>query len=212
VLNAGPNDAYRFNWNTPLILSPHNPSIVWLGGNRLFKSYNRGDTWIGSQDLTKNIDRNTVALLEYLRSRAAFENAASSPTAPSSDPGITCAAGAPKFGTGYNAGQSRVGCDICRGCKAGPGCRIISIGSLASMRRSSMRPPYVAVDGHRSDDLKSYLFVTHDYGAWTSVASNLPTFGNIQVVARIRRTKIFMSAASSVSSHRPMPARPGTGS
>ena len=31
-------DQYRFNWNTPFQLSPHNPSIVWLGGNRLFKS------------------------------------------------------------------------------------------------------------------------------------------------------------------------------
>ena len=40
---------YRFNWNTPFQLSPHNPSIVWLGGNRLFKSYNRGDTWIGER-------------------------------------------------------------------------------------------------------------------------------------------------------------------
>ena len=48
MLNAGPTDAYRFNWNTPFMLSPHNPSIVWLGGNRLFKSYNRGDTWIAS--------------------------------------------------------------------------------------------------------------------------------------------------------------------
>ena len=58
-----PGDAYRFNWNTPFIMSPHNPSIVWLGGNRLFKSYNRGDTWVASADLTKQIDRNTVALM-----------------------------------------------------------------------------------------------------------------------------------------------------
>ena len=38
VLNAQPGESYRFNWNTPLLLSPHNPNIVWLGGNRLFKS------------------------------------------------------------------------------------------------------------------------------------------------------------------------------
>src|SRR5262249_37381736 len=63
VINAGPNDVYRFNWNTPYILSPHNPSIVWLGGNRLFKSYNRGDTWVASADLTKQIDRNKVELM-----------------------------------------------------------------------------------------------------------------------------------------------------
>src|SRR4029077_1176080 len=30
VINAVPGDAYRFNWNTPVIMSPHNPKIVWL--------------------------------------------------------------------------------------------------------------------------------------------------------------------------------------
>ena len=53
VLNAIPGDNYRFNWNTPVIMSPHNPKIVWLGGNRLFKSYNQGDTWVASEDLTE---------------------------------------------------------------------------------------------------------------------------------------------------------------
>ena len=63
VLNASPGEQYRFNWNTPFQLSPHNPSIVWLGGNRLFKSLNRGDTWTASADLTKQIDRNTVSIM-----------------------------------------------------------------------------------------------------------------------------------------------------
>ena len=63
MLNAGKTDLYRFNWNTPFQLSPHNPSIIWLGGNRLFKSYNRGDTWIASADLTKQIDRNKMTLM-----------------------------------------------------------------------------------------------------------------------------------------------------
>src|SRR5437870_12149149 len=63
VLNAKTGDQYRFNWNTPVIMSPHNPKIVWLGGNRLFKSYNQGDTWVASADLTKQIDRNTVAMM-----------------------------------------------------------------------------------------------------------------------------------------------------
>src|SRR5688572_24161695 len=63
VLNAAPSDQYRFNWNTPFQLSPHNPSVIWLGGNRLFKSYNRGDTWTASPDLTKQIDRNVVSVM-----------------------------------------------------------------------------------------------------------------------------------------------------
>src|SRR6266511_5238047 len=36
---------------------------IWFGGNRLFKSYNRGDTWMASADLTKQIDRSKVSLM-----------------------------------------------------------------------------------------------------------------------------------------------------
>jgi hypothetical protein len=43
---------------------------------------------------------------------------------------------------------------------------------------------YVAVDGHRSNDLKPYLYATRDFGrTWTNIAGNLPSYGNIQVVA-----------------------------
>ena len=53
-----PGTNFRFYWNTPFILSPHNPRTIYLGGDRLFRSYDRGDTWIASPDLTKNIGRN----------------------------------------------------------------------------------------------------------------------------------------------------------
>jgi hypothetical protein len=42
---------------------------------------------------------------------------------------------------------------------------------------------YVAIDGHRSDDLKPYVFVTRDYGrSWTKVSDGLPQYGNLQVI------------------------------
>src|SRR5262249_33718270 len=64
VINGVQGEQYRFNWNTPVIMSPHNPKIVYLGGNHLFKSYNQGDTWVASvKDLTKNVDRATVDLM-----------------------------------------------------------------------------------------------------------------------------------------------------
>jgi hypothetical protein len=56
VINAEVGENYRFNWNTPFILSPHNPDILYLGGNRIFKSVDRGTSWVESADLTKQID------------------------------------------------------------------------------------------------------------------------------------------------------------
>jgi photosystem II stability/assembly factor-like uncharacterized protein len=45
--------AYRFNWNAPILVSPHNPRILFFGGNHVFKSIDRGDAWeVLSPDLT----------------------------------------------------------------------------------------------------------------------------------------------------------------
>src|SRR5581483_5357589 len=49
---------------------------------------------------------------------------------------------------------------------------------------------YVSVDGHRSDDLKPYVFVTHDYGAsFQNITGNLPAFGNVQVIREDPKNK-----------------------
>ncbi|MGA2263611.1 MAG: hypothetical protein ABSH28_19515 [Acidobacteriota bacterium] len=46
---------YRFTWNVPLALSPHDPKVIYLGGNVLFRSENRGQSWTTiSPDLTRN--------------------------------------------------------------------------------------------------------------------------------------------------------------
>jgi hypothetical protein len=52
---GGVRSPFRFNWSTPIYLSPHNPSIVYMGGQHLFRSEDRGDHWmIISPDLTTN--------------------------------------------------------------------------------------------------------------------------------------------------------------
>ena len=53
----------RWNWNTPFILSPHNPRVVFAGGNRLYKSLDQGNSWTMSPDLTKNIDTDEVQIM-----------------------------------------------------------------------------------------------------------------------------------------------------
>ncbi|MEW6367763.1 MAG: glycosyl hydrolase [Acidobacteriota bacterium] len=53
--------AYRFNWVSPILLSPHSPDIVYFGGNKLFRSLNRGDKWTPvSGDLTSNREQGDV--------------------------------------------------------------------------------------------------------------------------------------------------------
>jgi photosystem II stability/assembly factor-like uncharacterized protein len=55
---------YRWNWNTPIHISPHNSATIYVGGNRVFKSTDRGQSWTPiSEELTQNVDRETLSLM-----------------------------------------------------------------------------------------------------------------------------------------------------
>jgi photosystem II stability/assembly factor-like uncharacterized protein len=196
VLNASPGDQYRFNWNTPFILSPHNPSIVWFGGSRLFKSYNRGDTWVASPDLTKQIDRNKVTMLTVAGDRVQLSkndgvvsystivSVSESPVLP----GVVWA--------GTDDGNLQVtrdsGVTFTEVGKNLPGLPPSHLYWISRIDASHFdaATAYVSVDGHRSDDLKPYVFVTHDYGkTFENITANLPPRGNVQVVREDPKNK-----------------------
>jgi photosystem II stability/assembly factor-like uncharacterized protein len=55
---------YRWNWNTPILMSPHDSATIYVGGNRIFKSTDRGQSWTPiSEDVTQNVDRETLPLM-----------------------------------------------------------------------------------------------------------------------------------------------------
>ena len=60
--HAAPGEpALRWHWNTPLVASPHDPKVIYVGGNRLFRSTDRGLSWTPiSPDLTKNQNRDEI--------------------------------------------------------------------------------------------------------------------------------------------------------
>lgn len=54
----------RWNWNTPLVLSAHDPDVLYVGANMVFRSPDRGQTWAAiSPDLTGSTDRETLSLM-----------------------------------------------------------------------------------------------------------------------------------------------------
>ena len=194
VVNARAGDTYRFNWNTPILLSPHNPSTIWMGGDRLFRSDNQGDLWVASPDLTKQVDRCKVTVMGAAGNVAQLSKndgvtAYSTIIAVSESPvarGVVWA--------GTDDGNLQVSRDN--------GATFTEVGKnitgLPANALSSDNPywiaridashfdaatAYVAIDGHRSDDLKPYIYVTHDYGrTWANVSGTLPSYGNVQVV------------------------------
>ena len=189
VLNGSIGDQYRFNWNTPVVLSPHNPSIVWLGGSRLFKSYNRGETWVASADLTKEIDRSKIAMMGVAGDHTqlskndgvvAYGTVVSVSESPVMPGVVWAGTDDGNLQVSRDGGQTftEVGRNL-------PGLPNGHLYWISRIDASHFDPAaaYVAVDGHRSDDLKPYVFVTRDYGkSFQSIASNLPAYGHVQVI------------------------------
>jgi len=56
---------YRWNWNAPLVISPHKNTRLYICANKVFRSEDRGNTWeVISDDLTAQIDRNTWKVMD----------------------------------------------------------------------------------------------------------------------------------------------------
>lgn len=150
--------AYRWNWRTPLLLSRHNPDIVYMAAQKVFRSLNRGDNWESiSNDLTKNKPQGDVPY-------STISALAESPL---------------KFGLLY-AGTDDGNLWVSR--NGGGSWEDISKGLPAGKWVSSVFPsPHeegtvlVSLNGYRNDDFSTYLYISTDYGkSWTSVKSDMP--------------------------------------
>jgi len=188
------NEVYRFYWNTPLYLSPHNPRVVYAGGNRLFRSMDRGDTWTATIDLSKQIDRNTLPIMGV----PGKDPMASKHDGYTGYGYVVTVAESPKLPgilwVGTDDGNVQVsrdgGATWTNVSKNVPGIGETYHISRVEPSHFDAGTCYLAVDGHRLDDLKPYLFVTRDYGVtWTSIVNNLPKWGTVNVVREDAKNK-----------------------
>jgi hypothetical protein len=182
----------QFNWNNPIRLSPHNPSTIMIGGRALHISRNRGDSWWTTKELGKGIslDQRSIMGVSYAL-----------PNCPQAPKGAACINSkndgyvANEFGTLTEIAESPIipgvlwaGTDdgnvqLSRDGgvtweEVGKNVPGVNHEYYVSGLEASWYDPataYLALDGHRNDDLKPYVFKTTDYGkTWTSVAGNLP--------------------------------------
>jgi hypothetical protein len=189
-------EAYRFNWSTPIMLSPHNPRTIYLAANKLFRSYDRGETWTAvSGDLTKRIDRRKEAIMGV----AGDQPMASKHDGYANNSNITVIGESPVLPgvlwVGTDDGNVHVSKDggvnwtnVYANIKGAPqGYVQISRVEPSHFEAGTC---YVTMDNHRNDDWKPYVFVTKDYGAtWTSITNNLPAFGNVNVIREDAKNK-----------------------
>ena len=178
-----PDKEYRWNWSTPLLISPHDNNVLFYGSNKLLKTSDRGHSWTEiSPDLTRNLEWKKLPVMGVVRNDdtlskddgvdtyGTLTTISESPLLPgliyvgtddgnvqmTQDGGKTWQNLTDKFKLPAPHWVSRV---------------------LASGHNQGTA--YVCFDGHQDDDFMPYIYMTGDSGkTWKNIAGNIPP-GNV---------------------------------
>lgn len=199
----GPDEDYeRYNWDAPILVSPHKPSTIYHGSQRLWKSTDRGDSWVTlSGDLTRNQERVTLPIMGGKQSWDAPWDV----RAMSNFNTITSIAVSPKnekvIFVGTDDGLIQVTSD------EGKTWKKIEVSALGAPARSYVNDikadlfdentVYVALDNHKEGDYKPYLFKSTDKGnTWKRLDNGLGTKNLVWRIVQDHINKDLLFAAT----------------
>ena len=207
-----PNTEIRWNWNTPFIISPHNAQTIHTGSNHFFTSRDRGENWMMSPDLTKNIDRDEIQIMGFYNAvERCRQNNRGVECIPSRNDGvgswstIVSVSESPlvpgNLWAGTDDGNIQVSRDggttwteVSRNLPGGTTEYYVSRVDASAHNAATA---YVSIDGHKSNDLRPYIYVTRDYGeSWTDISSNLPPYGNVNTIRQDPRNPKLLYAGT----------------
>ncbi|MGH7507412.1 MAG: hypothetical protein ACRELX_17290, partial [Longimicrobiales bacterium] len=171
---------YRWNWNTPIRISAHDPATVYAGSNVLLRSTDRGATWQQvSPDLTWSIDRDTLEIMGVEGSRitlarndgvsayGTITTIAESPL----DPNVLYVGaddGSLQVTRDGGATWTRVADNV-------PDLPPHTYVSRVLASHAAEGVAYATFDGHYQGDYEPYVYVTHDFGeSWSRITDGLP--------------------------------------
>ncbi len=172
--------AHRFQWVSPLMLSPHNPDVLYTAAECVFKSTDHGQSWTQiSGDLTRNDKSkqqpsggpltNDITSIEYYDTIFAL---AESPIKKGT------------IWTGTDDGLVQVTADDGQHwSNVTPKMPDWSTVDLIDPSPHDANTAYVAIDRHKLDDFKPYIFKTTDLGkTWTAITNGIPDGAYVHAV------------------------------
>jgi photosystem II stability/assembly factor-like uncharacterized protein len=178
----------RWNWDSPLLLSPHSATRIYFAANRIFRSDDRGSTWRAiSGDLTRKIDRDTLPVM----GKVWGPDAVSKHVSTSFYGNIVALAESPlQEGLLYagtddgliqvtdNGGKTWQKYDVF------PAVPEKSYISRLLASQTDLKTVYASFDNHKNADFTPYVLKSNDAGkTWKSIRGNLPANGSVLAIA-----------------------------
>ncbi|MCI0657653.1 MAG: glycosyl hydrolase, partial [Acidobacteria bacterium] len=182
-------DPLRWNWDSPLIVSPHSPTRLYFASQRLFRSDDRGNSWRPvSGDLTRQLDRNRLKVMDRVwsvdtvaknASTSFFGNIVSLSESPVQE-------GLIYVGTDDGLVQvTEDGGKSWRKIEKFPSVPDMTYVSRLNASRFDANTVYAAFDNHKMGDFEPYLLRSDNRGkSWTSIVGDLPTRGSVYSLAQ----------------------------
>ena len=181
-------ESQRYNWDSPLIISPHNSKRLYFGGHVLFRSDNRGDDWkVISGDLSRGLDRDKLPVMGKIwgpdavakhQSTALYGNASHISESPKKEGLIYVGTDDGLLNITEDGGKTWRKVE-----------QVLEVPKDSYVHRvmasqHDANTVYALYNNHQNGDFKPYPVKSTDAGkTWTMIAGNLPERGSVYAIA-----------------------------
>lgn len=197
--------AYRYNWDAPLLISPHNNKRIYFMANKVFRSEDRGNNWtVISDDLSQQIDRHTLPLMgkvwsvdaiAYDRSTSNYGNIVAFDESPLQEDLLYAGTDDGLIHVTEDAGKSGW-----KKLENFPGIPKNTYVNMIVASKFDANTVYAVFNNHKNGDFKPYILKSTDKGnSWSSISSDLPEKGAVYSLVQDHVNKDLLFAGTEYS-------------
>jgi photosystem II stability/assembly factor-like uncharacterized protein len=180
--------AFRWNWDAPLVISNHNHKRLYFAANKVFRSDDRGNTWVAiSDDLTRQLDRNEMKVMGELqrpevvmknKSTTIYGNIVAMDESPKNEDLLYIGTDDGLIQITKDGGKTWTKKEKFDGV---PNMTYVNM-LLASQHNENHA--YAVFNNHKNGDFKPYVFKTTNQGdSWIAITGDLPERGSVYAIA-----------------------------